>query len=181
VSELVVIFFGDRYRAPEVLNELRRRGWPWSQDMERAIAVTIDPEGATSVHLSVALSKGKGRHWARIWGALLNSALFIPSVDQMIEAAENVALPPLNASTPSSDDSVSFEMQWWRDVLAGNDTFTRDVAALLRANSSAILLLLRTPEISKPLTQLRDYGHMIVHTAVNEEQDQKLSLMLSSR
>ena len=36
MSELVAFIFTDRYRAPEVLNELRRREGLWSEDLDQA-------------------------------------------------------------------------------------------------------------------------------------------------
>jgi uncharacterized membrane protein len=179
VSELVVLIFTDRYRAPEVLNELRRRDGLWSQDLDRAVAVALDSEARASVHLSVDLSKREAVGWARIWGSLLNSALFVPLTEGMVEAVDEVTVP-LRRIGPSSpkDGKESCEAKWWRESLHDSENFKRDLSALVTANSSAILMMLRTPRISKVLESLRNYGNTIVHTTVSTAQDDKLSVML---
>lgn len=179
MSELVVFIFTDRYRAPEVLNELRRRDGLWSQDLDRAVAVTLDSEARASVHLSVDLSKREAVGWARIWGSLLNSALFIPLTEGMVKAADEVVLASMRIS-PSlpKDGEESCEARWWRESLQDSENFKRDLSALITANSSAILIMLRTPNVSKVLEGLRNYGSTIVHTTVNTAQDDRLRAML---
>jgi uncharacterized membrane protein len=180
VSELVAFIFTDRYRAPEVLNELRRRNGPWSQDVDRAVAVTLDSEARASVHMSVDLSKGKAVEWARIWGALLNSALFVPLTRAMVEAADEVTRPSRRISyTPLNDREESLETRWWRESLADSENFQRDLSASITANSSAILMMLRTPKVSKVLENLRNYGSTIVHTTISTAQDEKLRAILN--
>jgi uncharacterized membrane protein len=179
VSELVVFIFTDRYRAPEVLNELRRRDGLWSEDLDRAVAVTLDSEARASVHISVDLSKREAVGWARIWGSLLNSALFIPLTEGMVEAADEVVLPSKRISPPlSKDGEESCEARWWRDSLQDSENFKRDLSALITANSSAILMMLRTPKVSSVLENLRNYGSTIVHTPVTTAQDERLRAML---
>jgi uncharacterized membrane protein len=179
VSELVVFVFTDRYRAPEVLNELRRRDGLWSQDLDRAVAVTLDSEAKASVHMSVDLSKREAVGWARIWGSLLNSALFIPLTEGMVEAAGEVAIASqqINPSI-SVNGKDSCEAKWWRESLQDSENFQRDLSASIVPNSSAILMMLRTPKVSSVLEYLRNYGSTIVHTTINTTQDQKLTAML---
>jgi len=180
VSELVVFIFTDRYRAPEVLNELRRRAGLWSQDLDRAVAITLDSEANASVHMSVDLSKREAGGWARIWGSLLNSALFVPLTAGLIEAADEVAFPSKRVG-PSSpkDGEESCEARWWHDSLQDSENFKRDLSALITANSSAILMMLRTPKVSKVLENLRNYGSTIVHTTISTAQDERLRAMLN--
>jgi uncharacterized membrane protein len=180
VSELVVVIFTDRYRAPEVLNELRRRDGLWSQDLDRAVAVTLDSEARASVHMSVDLSKREAVGWARIWGSLLNSALFIPLTEGMVEAAHEVtlSLSPIGSAAPKDGEEYG-EARWWRESLQDSENFERDLSALVTANSSAIVMMLRTPNVSNVLESLRNYGGTILHTAVSTAQDEKLKAMLS--
>jgi uncharacterized membrane protein len=179
VSELVFLVFTDRYRAPEVLNELRRRDGLCSEDLGRAVAVTLDSEARASVHMIVELSKREGVGWARVWGSLLNSALFIPLTEGMVEAANEVGLSSkrIGLSLPKDSEEPN-EARWWRESLQESENFKRDLSALITANSSAILMLLRTTKISKALQDLRNYGSTIVHTTVSTPQDDKLSVML---
>ena len=180
MSELVVFIFTDRYRAPEVLNELRRRNGLWSQDLDRAVAITLDGDGQASVHLSVDLSKREAVGWVRIWGALLNSTFFVPLTAGMVEAAEEVALMARRISlSPPKDGEESSEARWWRESLQDSENFQRDLSALITANSSAILMMLRTPKVSKVLESLRNYGSTIVHTTISTAQDERRCAMLN--
>jgi uncharacterized membrane protein len=179
VSEVVVFVFRDRYRAPEVLNELRRRDGLWSQDLEQAVAVTLDEESRATVQMSVDLSKREAVGWAKLWGSLLNSALFVPLVTGMVEAADEVSIRSRVSKTVSPINEIeSPELEWWRESLKDAENFKRDVSASIIANSSAIFMMLRTVNASSALEQLRDYGSTIVHATVTKEQDDRLRLML---
>ena len=179
MSELVVFIFTDRYRAPEVLNELRRHDDVQSQDLDRAVAVTLDSESRARVHLSVDLSKGEAGGWARIWGSLLNSALFVPLTQELIDAANEVTFPSKRISSSlRKAGEESCEAQWWRESLADSENFKRDLSASITADSSAILMMLRTAQVSKALAKLRNYGSTIVHTTISSAQDDKLSALL---
>jgi len=180
VSELVVFIFSDRYRAPEVLNELRRRNGLWSQDVDRAIAVTLDAESKASVHMSIDLSKREGVGWARVWGALMKSALFVPITDGMVEAVDQVACPSAQVGCSlivAGDECV--EIKWWRDVFETSDNFRRDVSSLINPSSSAILIMLTMPNISSALDQLRNYCSTIIHTTISSALDETLQGMLN--
>ena len=180
MSELVVFIFTDRYRAPEVLNELRRRNEPWSQDLDRAVAVTLDSDGKASVHMSVDLSKRGAVGWARIWGALLNSAFFVPLTAGMVEAADEIALGRNRiGSSPHTGGDKSCEARWWQDSLTDSENFRRDLSASIMPNSSAILMMLRRPKLSKALENLRNYGSTIIHTTVSRQQDERLDDILA--
>lgn len=180
MSELVAFIFTDQYRAPEVLNELRRRDGLWSQDLDRAVAVTLDSEARASVHMSVDLSKGEAGGWARIWGALLNSTLFVPLTQGMVAAADEVALSSRRINRSSfKNREESCEARWWRESLEDSENFQRDLSASITANSSAILMMLRTPRVSKALENLRNYGSTIVHTTISTVQDERLRTILN--
>jgi hypothetical protein len=131
--------------------------------------------------MSVDLSKREAVGWARIWGSLLNSALFVPLTEGMIEAADEVTLSSKRIS-PSSlkDREESCEARWWRESLADSENFQRDLSASISANSSAILMMLRTPKVSKALENLRNYGSTIVHTTISTPQDEGLRDILKA-
>lgn len=177
MSELVVFVFRDQYRAPEVLNELRRRQWLWVRDLKDAVVVTVDEKGNATAHLSVDLSRGAGTDWARLWGSFLSTTLFLPFTSSMADAANGISLTPLGLNGSPRDDS-SVEAKWWNDRLRLSNNFTRDVAALLRPGGSAIFMLLRTATVPVALEQLRNYGDTIVHTSLSaEEGDRMLELL----
>ena len=158
VSELVAFVFRDQFRAPEVLNELRRREFSWSRDLDEAVAVTLDERGKARVQLSIDISSYNGGGWARLWGSLLSSTLFMPS--------------PF--------DETARECGWWQEALASSVNFKRDVAALMEPSGSAIFMLLRAVEAPVVLKQLRNYGDTIVHTSLSSEQDKKMLALLAN-
>jgi uncharacterized membrane protein len=179
MSELVVFVFRDQYRAPEVLNELRRRDWFWVRDLDEAVAVSLNIEGKATVQLSINLSKSDAGEWARIWASLLGSTLFLPLTDLMVEAVDGIAFTsnPLKGTTRCVIGPRP-EARWWRDRLELSDTFMRDVAALLRPGGSAIFMVLRPGTIPIALEQLRNYGDTILHTSLSaNEGDEVLAVL----
>ena len=180
MSELVVFVFRDQYRAPEVLNELRRRQWIWVKDLNDAVVVTLDEGGNATAHLSVGLSKDDtGTDWARIWGSLLSTTLFLPLTNHMVDAANAIALKTRRPHCSAVDEFRSVEAKWWTDRLRLADNFTRDVAALIRPGSSAIFMLLQTATVPVALEQLRNYGDTIVHTSLSAEEDDRMHVTLA--
>ena len=180
MSELVVFVFRDQYRAPEVLNELRRRQWRWVRDLKDAVVVTLDERGNATAHLSVDLSKNTtGTDWARIWGSLLSTTLFLPLTNHMVDAANGIALQTRGLNGSALDEFKTTEAKWWNDRLRLADNFTRDVAALIRPGSSAIFMLLRTATVPVALEQLRNYGDTIVHTSLSAEEGDRMLTMLA--
>ncbi len=181
MSDLVAFVFRDQFRAPEVLNELRRRDWTWVQDLDEAVAVTVNEDGKARVQLSVDPTTRDGPGWARLWGSLLSSTLFMPLTEVMVKAADGLSFSPrqpLEHRRPPDESVV--ESQWWCDSLKAADDFRRDVAALMAGNASAIFMLLRARNTAAVLRQLSNYGDTIVHTSLSHEQDEKLLKLLGN-
>lgn len=175
MSELIAFVFRDQYRAPEVLNELRRRDWPWIRDLEDAVVITMNEAGTARVHLSVNLATFETARWARLWGSLLNSTFFLPLTEAMVEAANAMSIGAQRVATATKlDREETFETKWWRESLEHAEDFKRDVAALMIPQGSAIFILLRTDNASTVLKQLGNYGDTIVHTTVSSKQDEKM-------
>jgi uncharacterized membrane protein len=180
VSELIAFVFRDQYRAPEVLNELRRRDWEWVRDLDDAVVITLDDAGQARGQFSVDLSKCGACGWARFWRSLLDRTLFVPRTAGLVEAANGVCLSSRGISHSRWDDSgESKESKWWRDSLRDSENFQRDVAALMVPQASAIFLLLRAENAPVVLKQLRNYGDTIVHASVSSEQDKKMLAILA--
>jgi len=180
VSELIAFVFKDQYRAPEVLNELRRRDWSWVRDFDDAVAITINEQGKARAHLNVDLSRSAAIQWARLWGSLLNTLLFLPLAEIMIEAADGIAEPQQPSRARKCGSFQTLESRWWQESLCHSENFKRDVAALLSPGGSAIFALLRQtdPDPVRTLRELRNYGDSIVHTNITAEQDAKIDRFL---
>lgn len=181
MSELVVFVFRDRYRAPEVLNELRRRDWDWVCDLDEAISVTLDADGRAKVHLSIDLSKNHGSTWARLWGSLLSATIFVPLTSAMVNAVDGLALSsggPARGPTTQAHHRLPDPL-WWRQSLHLSEDFIRDVSGAIVPGGSAIFMLLRHGRIPVTLGQLRDYGDTLIHTSLCPEQEDKVSAVLA--
>lgn len=182
MSELIVIVFTDRYRAPEVLNELRRRNVPWRRALDTAVAVTLDENAKASVLMTVDLSKREAVRWAGVWGALLQATVFAPLTEAMVEAADKIACPSVQLGcSPTNQGEECEEFKWWHDVLDSSTNFRRDVSALVGANTSAILMMLNTPQLAAALKQLHNYGNTIVHMTISQHHQEQLDLMLARK
>lgn len=167
--------FRDQHRAPEVLNELRRRDWSWTKDLDEAIAVTVNEDGSARVHLSINLSNCEAVGWARLWGSFLSITLFLPLAESLQNAVDGAMISaPCTINNPRSAWTETQEAKWWKDALNPSDNFRRDVAALLGPSGSAVFMLLSTDKASMALRQLRNYGDTIVHTSVSADQDAKM-------
>jgi uncharacterized membrane protein len=180
VSELVAFVFRDQFRAPEVLNELRRRDWCWVKDLDEAVAVTLNESGKARVHLSVDLSTCKGAGWARLWGSLLSSTLFTPVTELMVNATRGVTLQSNEGLCLGTNNGTTQEGSWWQHALERSEDFKRDVAALIAPSSSAIFMLLRAADAPLILRQLGNYGDTIIHTSLSSEHDETMLALLAS-
>ena len=178
MSELVMVGFRDQYRAGEVLNELRRRDWEWSSDLDDAVAVMLDQSGKARVQLNVDLASGDTGNWMDMWGSLLRTALFIPSgggCGGSRAPAVAAAVGRNGARAACGQGNVG----WWKQEVGISETFLRDVGAVVGPETSAIFIRLSTDQIAPVLRQLLNYGGMIIHTRLTPEQDEKLGAVLA--
>lgn len=179
VSELIVFVFRNQYRAPEVLNELRRHEWRWADDLDDAVAVTLDERGRVKVHLSVDLSTNEVNRWARMWGSLLAVTLFLPPPSVVVKAADRTIGESRVLTRNSFATTGQFpDARWWKESLP--EEFLRDVSAMIGYGDSAIFMILRTKNLSSALRQLRGYGETFLHTLLGQRQDEELKTMLAT-
>jgi uncharacterized membrane protein len=173
VSELVMVGFRDQYRAGEVLNELRRRNWEWSRDLDDAVAVMLDHQGKARVQMNVDLGSGDAANWMDIWASLLRTALFIPNGGGCC----GIRTPAVATTSQRNGTRTACRqgnVGWWKEEVGISETFLRDVGAVVGPETSAIFIRLNTDQIAPVLRQLLNYGGMIIHTRLTPEQDEKL-------
>lgn len=180
MSELVAFVFRDQFRAPEVLNELRRRDWCWVKDLDEAVVVTLNEIGKARVHLSVDLSTHKGSGWARLWGSLLSSTLFMPITELMVDATHGLTHQTHDKAMVGMPPRITREGSWWQKALEQSDDFKRDVAALIAPSSSAIFMFLKTADAPLIMKQLGNYGDTIIHTSLRSEHDETMLALLAT-
>ena len=78
MRNLIVVGFKDRYRAADVLNQLRQMDFDWVVDLDDAVAVYRDSKGRLRMQQSYDLTTGEGAAWGGIWGSLIGAALSLP-------------------------------------------------------------------------------------------------------
>jgi len=183
MSALIVVAFRDEHRAAEVLVELRRREWDWVADLDHAVVVGWNPRGNLRVQLDVDPATREGGGWARVWGSLLRSALFLKNTDGILDAAENLTAAPgahLGADS-ASGKGAALNANWWRKKLRIPEEFIRDIGAMIQPGDSAVFTFLQTPKIVSVLKQLRNYGGTLLHTSLSQEQEEILKEALAPR
>ncbi|MGB8888632.1 MAG: hypothetical protein WCC87_18020 [Candidatus Korobacteraceae bacterium] len=151
MEELVVMAFGDKHRALEVLPQLQRLKFPWSSDLSNAVAVEVEPDGRLRVMHSHMLDPSSGVDDVMRWKALLS------------------AIVPLPHAPRASAPEVSFEFRginsaasaWMKDSSLDQD-FVRNVAAVLQPGNSAIFAMIQDWQLAEPV--LSGYSHLVLHT-----------------
>jgi uncharacterized membrane protein len=174
-SELIVVGFWDQYRAVDVLNELKQRDWLPIEDLEKAIAVTLDETGNAKVQLSVDVSASETARWAGLWGSLLGVTLFLPCATALANAANQVFTGANGAANSAGIfPGAQVDPNWWRLELQISEDFLRDVGAVVKPGASAIFMKLLTQDISVVIRRLHNYASMVIHTTLSPEQDEKM-------
>jgi uncharacterized membrane protein len=179
VSVLVVSVFRDQQRAPEVLNELRRREPQWAEALDKALVLTLDAGGFAKAEISLDLTGCEANSWIRLWSSLLGGALFIHGTHVLIEAADSLTCSkPVDCNNPYF--RTGQQLKWWRDSVKLSEDFSRDLAAALSAGGSAIFILFKANRATDVLPGLRIFGETLVHTALSHEQDERLTQFIGA-
>jgi uncharacterized membrane protein len=180
VSELIVVVFRDQFRAAEVLNELKRRERDWVSDLDDAVAVSVDEHGKARVQLSLDLSTGESASWIGLWSSLLRLALFVPISVTTATARGRLRRNPAIANARAEPAWWGIPNgAWWTEDLQLPENFLRDIGALVKAETSAIFMLLHTQKLSPALQHIYNYGGMTIHTTLSPEQVEKMTAQLA--
>ena len=175
--ELIVVGFQSRYRAAQVLTELRQRGMHLF-DLDQAITVSWEDRRNFIVQQSVNLSREEGSRWARLWGAFIKATLFQPFTEALSRDANKVA--SRNSKDMAETTQVALGRDWWVIDVGIPSDFVRDVGALVGPGESAIITLAEQFEPKASITFLRDLGGSVVYTSLNSEQMKKVDAVLAA-
>jgi Predicted membrane protein len=175
--DLVVVGFQDKYRAAQVLTELRQRGVHLF-DLEQAITVSWEDRRNFIVQQSINLSHEEGSHWARLWGAFIKATLFQPFTERLSEAAVKVT----SRERPDKDreSPALLSGDWWVSDIGIPDDFVRDVGALVQLGESAIITLAEGFEPQVAVGVLRKRGGSLIYTSLSDEQTIKVRQELAT-
>ncbi len=175
--DLIVVGFQGRYRAAQVLNELRQRGLHIF-DLDQAITVSWEDRQNFVVQQSVNLSRDEGSRWTRLWGTFIRTTLFQPFTERLGRAANRVASRYNSDLAESSYAALGRD--WWVIEVGIPTEFVRDVGALVRPGESAIITRADNFEAPASISLLRNSGGSVVYTSLNSEQMKKVEAVLAS-
>jgi uncharacterized membrane protein len=153
--------FTDRYRAAEVLGQLRQLEFGWAADFDGAVAVEVDARGRLRLSHSRVLDPDFADS-APAWRALLGA----------IQPRAAASRPSNARDTVSERQGVNAEAQKWRREFMANSAFLRDLGAVLRPGDSAIFAVLGDADAA--VRVLRGYSNVLLHTSLTEAQAAKL-------
>lgn len=160
VEELVVMGFGDKHRALEVLPQLQRLKFPWSVDLSNAIAVEVEPDGRLRVLHSHLIDPTSGMDGILRWNALLSAIVPLPHTPLNSTSEVNLEFRGINAAAST----------WLKDSVLDRD-FVRNVAAILQPGNSAIFATIQDwPSAGAVLS---GYSHLLLHTKTVEFKPKK--------
>jgi len=168
--ELIVVGFPGRYRAAQVLTDLRQRGMSLF-DLDQAITVSWEDRRNFVVQQSINLSRQEGFRWARLWGAFIKATLFQPFTERMSRAAVTVAS---REHDNNNGESAALTRDWWVSDVGIPDDFVRDVGALVQPGESAIITLAEKFDPHLALKALHDCGGSLIYTSLSQEQVNKV-------
>jgi uncharacterized membrane protein len=172
--DLIVVGFHGRYRAAQVLTDLRQRGVELF-DLDQAITVSWEDRGNFIVQQTINLSREEGSRWARLWGAFIRVTLFQPFTERLSLAATKVAG---GETVTTNGDSLGRD--WWVGDVGISENFVRDVGALVQPGESAIITLTEKLEPQRAASVLRDCGGSLIYTSLSGDQVKKVRRELAT-
>ena len=175
--DLIVVGFQGRYRAAQVLTDLRQRG-KHLFDLEQAITVSWQDRRNFIVQQSINVSSEGGGRWSRLWGGFIKATLFQPFTEALTLAASKVANGNHSFSPEGSGELLGRD--WWLMDVGIPSDFVRDVGALVQPGESAIISLADRFEPNVAMSYLRDRGGSMVYTSLDCEQKKKIEAVLAA-
>ena len=154
MKELLIIGFAEKHRALEVLPQLQRLHFGWSQDLQNAVAVEVERDGGLKLFHGLLLDSVAGIGDAAQWRSIL-SAIHPPPY-WAYHAAPGLAntaqtMEPLVNERPAQPSL--------------NGEFIRDAAALLQPGRSVLLAIIHDREAVLPVVS--GYSRFVLHTRLD--------------
>lgn len=171
--DLIVVGFQDRYRAAQVLTELRQTR-RHVFDLDQAITISWKDRRNFIVQQSVNLSSEDGSRWIHLWGAFIGAILFQPFTDRLIQAASDLR-------RNKAKEARTIDREWWVSEVRIPDDFVRDVGALVRPGDSAIVAMAEKFEPQVATAVMRVCGGSLLHTSLSPEQVEKVRTAIEDK
>jgi len=183
MPELVVVGFkNNKYRASDVLDQLRRIQHDWGIALEDAVAVYRDDDGKLRTMDSVRPTTGEAAAMGALWGTFIGAVLAIPFTAGASAAAAAAALAGGALSgTAVGATAGALDASWWKEDFGINDGFVREVGALVQPGDSAIFARLETAYPDVLAAQFKGYGGTVLRSSLTPEQAARLQNYLRGR
>ena len=181
MSNIFVAKYSEPMQASHVLDDLERGLADWADDLENTAVVRWHNGGAMLIQLRVHLLNGSGANWGRLWGSLLGVALLVPYTGELLLATQSVEdafqdrHPDVLNRLPAHHGT-----HFWLDGLAIPGNFLRDMGALIRPGTSALLMFVRKGDPTILARRLREHGGTLLSLAMSQAQDAEITALLES-
>ena len=181
MSNILVAGYSEPLRASQALDDLDRGLADWADDLENAAVVRWYADGALRVQLRVDPLHSSGANWGQLWGSLLSVALLVPYTSEIFLATQTVEASFLNrhAEAPSRRTACQ-DAHLWLNCLAIPGNFLRDMGALIRPGTSALLMFVRVGDPVIVARRLRDHGGTLLSLAMSKTQDSEIADLLAA-
>lgn len=160
MSELVVIGFGDEFKADEVRVALLKMQKEYLIDLEDAVVAVKKADGKVKLHQSYNLPAA-GAVGGGFWGLLIGTLFLSPLFGVVAGAAAGAAAGAL------ADLGI-------------DDAFMKELAATLRPGTSALFVLVRKATPDKVLEALQGVGGKVLKTSLSHDDEAKLQAALDA-
>ncbi len=161
-SDLIAVTFQDENRAEEAFGELATMQKEHLLDLEDVVVARKDENGKVKLKQTMDITPGKGALGGTWWGLLIGLIFGLPLFGAVIGAASG-------GITGALTD------------LGVDDTFAKDIAGNMGANSSAIFVLVRKATPDKVLERVRAFGGDVYQTSLSNEAEARLQAALSEQ
>jgi len=172
---LVVTFKENLYRASGVLDELRVLDDKWILDLEDAIALHRDHDGAVGMDQNYQPTGRRSREWGAALGLLIGASLSIPF---MATGNASVAEGVLIAASLGRTGTTGVDASIWEDTLGISREFFERVSQLVLPGDSAIYAILETAGSEVASSRFQRYGGAVLTLTISIEQQQKIQRLL---
>ena len=180
MSDLIVVGFkNNRFKASDVLNQLRQMDEEWAVNLYDAVAVHRDDHGKLRIDQSYDPETGEGAAWRGLWGSLLGAILAIPFTGGVSAAAAAAAVGVGVLGVGALGATVgAVDADWWKEDFGISDEFVRDIGETIQPGDSAIFALI-SANPKQAVNRFSGYGGKVLSTTLSNKQAAKIEKVLN--
>ena len=175
MSDLIVVGFHGKHRAPEVLDQLQQLNADWVINLQDAVAAYRRDNGTLRVEQSLNPTGKQGGTMGATLGILVGGLLAAPFTAGASAGAAAAAIGSSAVISGSlgaivgTDDAVD-----WKDRFGISDEFVRNVGGMLQPGDSAIFALLNTSDRDAVAQHFYRFGGKVLYTNLSPAGEARL-------